>query len=233
MYRKKSGVFYIEISKKVDLSGKICYNERVRKYDFDVLIGGSRLKYLGKFLSYILIAVFAQNILLGKAIGMSDIFAAVNHKKSLPKLLILVGCWSTFGIMLMWLLSRFVHDMDAYVLIALMHSLIVAALYFQTDRVLARFKPEMHDRWKEILPHALINSIVVGAPLSALSSGIPNWYSALGCGIGSALGLGLGIVIIKNGMAVLDRQDIPKPFRGVPIMLIYIGILSLAFCAFL
>lgn len=191
------------------------------------------LKYLGEFLSYILFAVFAQNLLLGKAVGMSDILTAMKHRRSLPKLLLLVGCWSTAGIMMMWALSRFVKNMEGYLLIALMHSLICAALYFQTDRVLARFKPEAHDRWKEILPHALINSIVVGAPLSALSSGIPNWYSALGCGIGSALGLGLGIVIVKNGVSLLDRPDIPKAFRGIPIMLIYLGILSLGFCAFL
>ncbi len=191
------------------------------------------MKYLGEFLSYILVAVFAQNILLGRAIGMNDVITAMKYRRSLPKLLLLVGCWSTAGIMLMWLLSRFVKDMDGYALIALMHSLICAALYFQTDRVLARVKPEAHDQWNGILPHALINSIVVGAPLSALSAGIPNWYSALGCGIGATLGLGLGIVIIKNGIAILDRPDIPKPFRGVPIMLIYIGILSLGFCAFL
>lgn len=191
------------------------------------------MKYLGEFLSYILIAVFAQNLLLGRAIGMSDIITALNHRRSLPKLLLAVGCWSTAGIMLMWTLSRFVTDMDGYILFALMHSLICAVLYFQTDRILARFSPETHDRWSGILPHALINSIVVGAPLSALSSGIPNWYSALGCGIGSTLGLGLGVIIIKNGMAILDRPDIPKAFAGIPVMLIYIGIISLGFCAFL
>ena len=191
------------------------------------------MKYLGEFLSYILVAVFAQNILLGRAIGMNDVITAMKYRRSLPKLLLLVGCWSTAGIMLMWLLSRFVKDMDGYALIALMHSLICAALYFQTDRVLARFRPEAHDKWSDILPHALINSIIVGAPLSALSSGIPSWYAALGCGIGSALGLGLGIIIIRNGIYILDRPDIPKSFRGIPIMLIYIGILSLGFCAFL
>ena len=197
------------------------------------IIGGTLLKYLGEFLSYILIAVFAQNLLLGKAIGISDIMTAMKHRRSLPKLLLLVGCWSTAGKMMMWLLSRFVNDMDGYILFALMHSLICAMLYFQTDRMFARLKPEAYDRWKDILPHALINSIVIGAPLSALSSGIPNWYSAFGSGIGAALGLGVGIIIIKNGIAILDRPDIPKPFRGMPIMLIYIGVLSLGFCAFL
>ena len=177
----------------------------------------------------------AFEILRGIFILYTDccVCTAMKHRRSLPKLLLLVGCWSTAGKMMMWLLSRFVNDMDGYILFALMHSLICAMLYFQTDRMLARLKPEAYDRWKEILPHALINSIVIGAPLSALSSGIPNWYSAFGSGIGAALGLGVGIIIIKNGIAILDRPDIPKPFRGMPIMLIYIGVLSLGFCAFL
>ena len=138
-----------------------------------------------------MLAVFAQNILLDRAIGMNSIMTAISRKRSLLRLLIPVGCWSTVGIMFMWFLSRFVTDMNSYII------------------------------------------IVVGAPISALSSGIPNWYSALGYAVGSVAGLGLGAVIIKNGMEILDHPNIPKAFRGMPIMLIYIGILSLGFCIFL
>ena len=52
-------------------------------------------------MSYILFAVFAQNMLLHKAIGMSDIITAISHRRSLPKLLLLVGCWSGVGIMML------------------------------------------------------------------------------------------------------------------------------------
>lgn len=191
------------------------------------------MKYLGEFLSYILIAVFAQNLLLGRAIGMEGIITVTRHRQSLIKLLLLVGCWSTAGIMLMWLLSRFVTDMDDYVMFALLHSLICAVAYFASDRLLARFRPRLYEKLEEIMQYALLNAIVIGAPLSALASGIPSWYAALGYGIGSALGLGLAVILIKNGTDILDHPDIPQAFRGIPIMLIYIGILSLGFCAFL
>ena len=191
------------------------------------------MKYLGEFLSYILIAVFAQNLLLGKAVGLSDIITATRHRRLLVRLLLVAGCWSTAGIMLTWLLSGFVTDMDDYILIALLHSLVCATAYYASDRLLARFRPRLYGKLKEVMPHALINSVVVGAPLSALASGIPSWYAALGYGIGTPLGLGLGIIIIRNGLDILDHPDVPKAFRGIPIMLIYIGILSLGFCAFL
>ncbi len=191
------------------------------------------MKYLGEFLSYILIAVFAQNLLLGRAVGMSDIITATRHRRSLTNLLLLVGGWSTTGIMLMWLLSRFVKDMDDYLMFALLHSLVCAVAYYASDRLLARFSPRLYATFQEVMPHALINAIVVGAPLSALSSGIPSWYAALGYGIGSTLGLGLGVILIRNGQEILNQPDVPRAFQGVPIMLLYIGILSLGFCAFL
>lgn len=191
------------------------------------------MKYLGEFLSYILIAVFAQNLLLGRAIGMSDIITATRHRRSLAGLLLLVGGWSTAGILLMWLLSRFVTDMGDYVLFALLHSLVCAVAYFASDRLLARFSPRLYETVCEVMPHALINAIVVGAPLSALAAGIPGVFAAFGYGVGSALGLGLGVIIIRNGQDILNHPDVPKAFQGVPIMLIYIGILSLGFCAFL
>ncbi len=191
------------------------------------------MNYIGEFLSYIMLAVFAQNILLDRAIGMNSIMTAISRKRSLLRLLIPVGCWSTVGIMFMWFLSRFVTDMNSYIIFTLFYSLLCIVMYFTSDRLLLRFQPEVYDKWGELLPHALINSIVVGAPISALSSGIPNWYSALGYAVGSVAGLGLGAVIIKNGMEILDHPNIPKAFRGMPIMLIYIGILSLGFCIFL
>ena len=229
--QRKSGDF---LFKSVDLSEKMCYNyyEMIFSF-FDRKPVNLNMKYLGEFLSYILIAVFAQNLLLSRAVGMDGILTATGHRRSLIRLLVLVGCWSTAGIMLMWMLSRFVTDMDDYLTFALLHSLICAVAYFASDRLLARLKPRLYESWGEVMPHALINAIVVGAPLSALASGIPSWYAALGYGIGSALGLGLGVVIIRNGQDILDHPDVPQAFRGIPIMLIYIGILSLGFCAFL
>ena len=148
------------------------------------------MQYLGEFLSYILIAVFAQNLLLGRAVGMSDIITATRHRRSLLMLLLLVGSWSTAGIMLMWLLSRFVTEMDDYILFALLHSLVCAVAYFAADRLLSRFSPRLYESLGEVMSYALINAIAVGAPLSALASGIPDGFAAFGYGIGSGIGTG-------------------------------------------
>jgi electron transport complex protein RnfA len=191
------------------------------------------LEYVGEFISYTLLAVFAQNLLLDKSLGINCIMTAVSRKNSLPKMALVMGIYSTVGIMIMWGLSRIIFNQKMYLVCALVYSLFCAAMYFVSDRILLKISPETHDIWNSILPHALINSIIIGAPLAAFSAGIPNWWTALGYGIGSGLSFGFAMLIIKNGLEILDNPDIPKAFRGMPIMLIYLGILSLGFCVFL
>ena len=191
------------------------------------------MDYIEEFISYTLIAVFAQNVLLDKAMGLNCIMTAVSRKNSLPKLSLVVGIYCTAGIMLMWLLSHVTFNQNAYLICALIYSLICAVLYFASDRILLKISPETHDVWANILPHALINSIMIGAPVAALSAKIPNWWSAFGYGIGAGLSFALAVLIIKNGLEVLDNPDMPKSFRGMPAMLIYLGILSLGFTVFL
>lgn len=190
------------------------------------------MDYIGEFISYTLIAVFSQNVLLDKAMGMNCIMTAVSRKNSLPKLALVVGIYCTVGIMLMWLLSYVAFDKNAYLICALIYSLICAVLYFASDRILLKISPEAHDVWTNILPHALINSIMIGVPIVVLSANIPNWWSALGYGAGSGLSFALAVFIVKNGLEILDNPDMPKPFRGIPAMLIYLGILSLGFSIF-
>lgn len=191
------------------------------------------MKYLGEFMSYILLAVFAQNVLLDRAIGLDEIITAIGRRKLLWRLVLVVSGYTAVGMMLTWLLSRFVTGQTAYLLFAMMYLLLCGVAYFGSDRLLLRISPEAHDVWGPVLPHALINAAAVGTPLAVLAGGIPHWYAALGLGIGTGLGLGLAVLIIMNGMDILDQPDMPDAFRGMPALMVYIGILSLGFCAFL
>jgi electron transport complex protein RnfA len=55
--------------------------------------------------------------------------------------------------------------------------------------------------------------------------------------IGFGLGTGVGFIIASYFLSIVyDRlfsEDVPESFRGYPLILIYIGILSMAFYGFL
>ena len=187
---------------------------------------------MGAFFSYLLLAVLGQNILLDRAVGLEQMITAARYRPWLWRLTGLVGVCTVPGVMMAWLFSRLVTGRTAYVLLAALYLLLCGGVYFAADRLLLRFRPETHDRWAPILPHALINAAAVGTPLSVLTQGIPHWYGALGFGFGGALGLLLAVALVINGTDLLDSPGIPAAFRGTPALLIYIGILSLGFCAF-
>ena len=75
---------------------------------------------------------------------------------------------------------------------------------------------------------ACFNTAVIGAALIAVQ-GILTFTHVLGFAVGSAIGFSIALFLVEEGQRVLSLRQIPKAFRGLPITLLYIGILSLAF----
>jgi len=73
-----------------------------------------------------------------------------------------------------------------------------------------------------------INSLVLAVPIinNRSASNIP---SSIGAGFGAGLAFMFAVMIINSSMKrIAQNKDIPKPFRGLPAVYIYIAILSLA-----
>ena len=55
---------------------------------------------------------------------------------------------------------------------------------------------------------------------------------SLGFGLGSGLGFILAVLMVTEAQRKLRGRSVPEAFRGLPITLIYIGILALAIYGF-
>ena len=81
------------------------------------------------------------------------------------------------------------------------------------------------------LPMTGINTAVVGtALLSQHASNGP--LQAVAFGLGSAVGFGLIMIIITAVNERVNMADVPGPFRGNPLILITLGIISISFMGF-
>lgn len=77
-----------------------------------------------------------------------------------------------------------------------------------------------------------INSLILAVPIinSRSANTIP---ASIGSGIGAGLAFMLAVVFINSGMRrIAQNRDIPKAFRGMPAVFIYVALLSLAFTFF-
>ena len=68
---------------------------------------------------------------------------------------------------------------------------------------------------------------MLGTILIAFSGGY-GFVKTVGFAFGSGIGYTAAPLLVREGRRRIALSDVPRAFRGLPIMLLYIGILSLA-----
>ena len=84
---------------------------------------------------------------------------------------------------------------------------------------------------RRIVPLAGLNSCVLGTVLVERTQSFTLGQS-LGFGLGSGLGYVLAVLLVTEARHRLRSKAIPEAFRGLPITLVYIGVLALAIYGF-
>ena len=75
------------------------------------------------------------------------------------------------------------------------------------------------------------NSAVLVIPFAVQSIG-SGFIGAVFLAIGGAAGYSLALFLVSEGLKRLNYSDMPKAFRGIPAVIIFIGILAMAFASF-
>ncbi|MBQ5533715.1 MAG: hypothetical protein IIU07_00240 [Lachnospiraceae bacterium] len=74
---------------------------------------------------------------------------------------------------------------------------------------------------------ASINTAIVGTIIYSLNRGL-TFSQTMGYRVGSSIGYFLSMLLIEEGERKIREDLVPKHFKGLPVMLIYISILALA-----
>ena len=112
----------------------------------------------------------------------------------------------------------------------LIYVCIISVLYVMALLLLWRCFPKMFRKVRKYVHLAIINCTVIGALFLNSNYGNDIW-SYIGYGFGTGIGFFLACFLLNVAREKLDSEKIPKVFRGYPIMLVYIGVVSLAFYA--
>ena len=107
----------------------------------------------------------------------------------------------------------------------------VAVVCIFEHLVLRAVKGPRSGQLLRILPVAAINSCVLGTVLVERTQSFTLGQS-LGFGLGSGLGYLLAVLLVTEARHRLRSRAIPSAFRGLPVTLVYIGVLALAIYGF-
>lgn len=131
------------------------------------------------------------------------------------------------GVIYEFLLSRFgIEYLKTIVFI-----LVIAALVQFLEMFLKRYIPSLYSALGVYLPLITTNCAVLGIALTNVSKEYSLLEGTIN-GLATSIGFTIAIVILAGIREKTQYNDIPKPFRGMPIVLLSAGLMAIAFCGF-
>ncbi len=187
------------------------------------------MSFIFQFLTMMLTALFVENIIFTRALGTSWLFYLIKNPKEILKYTLLLTGVTTISGIIGYPLRGLLHSHEmSHVLVPIMFIAITAAVYLAAYFVIIKFFPKKFENPGLNLGTAVFNCAALGTLLVPANIRL-DLISTVGYGIGMSLGFGFAAVIVGYGLTRLEYCRVPKIFRGVPIALIYLGLLSLAF----
>ena len=108
----------------------------------------------------------------------------------------------------------------------------VAVLYLLVYAVLCRLPGTSTASLVKLLPVAAFNNVTVGVMLIVNHQFAIRLPAAIGLAAGASVGLTLLSLLIGALRRITDRSEVPIPFRGLPLLLVCLGLLALGLCGF-
>lgn len=187
------------------------------------------------FFSYALLAIFAQNAVFTRALGVSRMVQLVGDDRTSSALFGMMLCITQVLVAPVaffagrWFIAPLDNRAQLRPLVYIA-SIAVVCLAEHLVLWLLRSLPRRAQLLR-IVPLAALNSGVLGTVLVERTQSFTLGQS-LGFGLGSGLGYVLAVLLVTEARHRLRSEAIPKAFRGLPITLVYIGVLALAIYGF-
>ncbi len=173
-----------------------------------------------------------SNVVLSRFLGLCP-FLGVSKKTNtaagmgVAVIFVITLASAVAGLLYKYVLQRFhVEYLETIVFI-----LVIAALVQFVEMFLRKVMPALYKALGVYLPLITTNCAVLGVALTnvqkeyGIAAGIVN-------GFATALGFTIAIIILAGIREKLEHNDIPKPFQGMPTVLLTAGLMAIAFCGF-
>ncbi len=183
----------------------------------------------------ILFASLISNIIFSKALGISTILIASKNKTNLIRLSFVITFFTTVGSMLTYFTDKVIFKNNyESMLRPLVYIIIISTIYILSLLLLRVVSENFFNKLKKYIHISAFNCVVLGALMISSSLNQPNlsfgvlFIDYVMMGFKSGMGFLVAAYILKIAHVKLNSEEVPKSFRGYPILMIYIGIISMA-----
>ena len=194
-----------------------------------------------EYLLIIISAIFVNNILLAQFLGICP-FLGVSNKLSTATGMSGAVCFViTLATVVTYLLNTYVLvPLGLTFLQTISFILVIAALVQMVEIVLKKVSPGLYQALGIFLPLITTNCAVLGVALTVVtkefafggSAHLLNLAESTVYALATSIGYGLAMILFAGLREQLAGNDVPKPFKGLPIALITVSVMAMAFLGF-
>ncbi len=189
------------------------------------------MEALAKIISVAMVSVFVQNAIFDRAFGSNVAIYASRRNGMVAGFAVGITAMTTIASVISFFVDGAMLPTEyGWLFMPLIYAGIISVLYIVSLLILWNVFPKLFKRIRKYVHLAVFNCTVIGALFLNSNYGSDIW-SYLGYGFGTGIGFFLACFLLNVARERLDSEKIPNVFRGYPIMLIYIGVVSLAFYA--
>lgn len=186
-------------------------------------------------MEYILIfisAIFVNNIVLSQFLGICPFLGVSKKVDTALGMSAAVAFVLTLATIVTYLVQKFVLDVygiQYHQTIAFI--LVIASLVQMVEIILKKVSPALYQALGIFLPLITTNCAVLGVAILVIQKDY-NLIQGIVYAFSTAIGFGLALTVFAGMREHLEMINIPKGMRGVAIVLVSAGLLSLAFMGF-
>jgi electron transport complex protein RnfA len=194
-----------------------------------------------EYFAIIISAIFVNNILLAQFLGICP-FLGVSNKISTATGMSGAVCFViTLATLVTYLINQYLlvpFGLEFLQTIAFI--LVIASLVQVVEIVLKKISPSLYQALGIFLPLITTNCAVLGVAITVVTkeftyggtSHMMNLGQAMVYALATAIGYGIAMILFAGLREHLEGNEVPKAFKGLPIALITVAIMAMAFLGF-
>ncbi|MBR3040889.1 MAG: RnfABCDGE type electron transport complex subunit A [Lachnospiraceae bacterium] len=186
-------------------------------------------------LNLIVIAItssLVSNVVLSQFLGLCPFLGVSKKVKTASGMGAAVIFVITLSSLVAGVIYKFIlTPLHATYLKTIVFILIIAALVQFVELFLKKFVKPLYEALGVYLPLITTNCAVLGVAINNVNYGYDILTGVVN-GFATSVGFALAIIILAGIREKMEYNDIPKPFRGMPIVLVTAGLMAIAFCGF-
>lgn len=186
------------------------------------------MEYLLIFVS----AIFVNNIVLSQFLGICPFLGVSKKIDTAWGMGMAVAFVLTISTTVTFLVQKYVLDpLSLQYLQTITFVLVIAALVQMVEIVLKKVSPVLYQSLGIFLPLITTNCAVLGVAILVIQKDF-SLIESMVYSVATALGFALALVVFAGLREQLSLVSVPKAMKGVAVVLVTAGLLSLAFMGF-